>query len=215
MKSTTTTYRRCSLVLLSGLLLIAGCQAAGALIYKAVGEPDVPAQYELAKKPTLVLVENYRHSGIASDDADLLARMIHLKINQRSLVPLVPHERLLEFKADRQQEFAKMTVTEIAQKMQADQVLYVHLQSGGVSSLGGGSILQGKASVLVKVIDAATGDTLWPVEIDEGRTIGAETNPVQGTDRFRPEEIRNNLYNQTAHNVVRLFYKWKPDSSDL
>jgi hypothetical protein len=202
-------------LLLVPLLLLAGCQALGVVLYKAAGEPEVPAQYELQKRPTLVMVENFRHSSMSADDAELLSRMLHQKVNDKGLAPLVPPERLLELRATRQQQFSRMTVAEIASAVQAEQVLYVHLQSGGVASLGGGSVYKGSASVLVKVIDAKAGTTLWPVEIDEGRSVSAETDARQVSDKVRVEDMRRQLYDRLSTSVARLFYQWKPDSSDL
>jgi len=201
-------------LLLPLLALVAGCQAAGVLLYKTMGDPEIPAQYELPKKPTIIMVENFRHSGMTADDADLLGRLVHQKATAINLVPLIAYEKLLELKATQPIQYGKMTVTEIARKLEAEQVLYIHLESGGVASMGGGSVHQGKASVLVKVIDATTGDTLWPAEIEDGRGVNAETNPIRGTDRYRPEDIRTQLYDDLAMKIVRLFHKWKPDSSD-
>jgi hypothetical protein len=196
-----------------GLLSLAGCQALGVLLYKAAGEPDVPAQYELPQKTALVLVENFRHASISADDADLLSRLINAKLAQKNLVPLVGPEKLIELKSAQPAEYRKMTVVEIAQKFDAEQVIYVHLQSGGVTSMGGGSVKQGKASVLVRVIDVSTGENAWPTGIEDGRLLSTETNPA--TVGTKPEsEIRLHMYDDLAFQVVRLFYKWKPDSSD-
>lgn len=195
------------------LLVLAGCQALGVLLYKTAGDPDIPAQYELPQKKTLVFAENFRHSSIAADDAELLGRLINGRLAQQNLVPLVGHEKLLELKATNQAAYRKMTIVEIAQKLEAEQVIYVHLQSGGVASMGGGSIKQGKASVLVRVIDVKTGENAWPTGIEDGRMLGTETNPA--TTGSKPEnEIRLKMYDDLSMQVVRLFHKWKPDSSD-
>jgi hypothetical protein len=195
------------------LCIIAGCQAMGALIYKTTGDPDVPAQYELPQKPALVLVENFKHASVAADDSELLGRLIHGRLDQKKLVPLVGHERLLELKAADPKAFRAMTVVEIARKLDAEQVIYVHLQAGAVSSMGGGTIKQGKASVLVRVIDVQTGENAWPTGIEDGRQIGTETNPATTGSRAE-SEIRLSMYDNVAMQIVRLFHKWKPDGSD-
>ena len=195
------------------LLSLTGCQALGVLMYKTAGDPDIPAQYELPQKKALVFAENFRHNSIAADDAELLGRLINARLSQQNLVPLVGHEKLLELKATNQAAYRKMTIVEIAQKLGAEQVIYVHLQSGGVSSMGGGSIKQGKASVLVRVIDVKTGENAWPTGIEDGRLLATETNPA--TTGSKPEsEIRLKMYDDLSMQVVRLFHKWKPDSSD-
>lgn len=195
------------------LLLLGGCQMLGVLMYKTAGEPDVPAQYTLPPKKTLVLVENYQYARAAADDTELLGRLIHARLAQKNLVPLVGHEKLLELKASQPQHFSQMTIVDIAHKLEAEQVIYVHFQGGGVVSMGGGSIRQGQASVLVRVVDVQTGETVWPTGIEDGRVVSTETNPA--TTGSKPEsDIRLHLYDDLAMKIVRLFHSWKPDSSD-
>lgn len=198
---------------LSLSVIVGGCQMLGLVMYKAAGDPEVPAQYTLLPKQTLVLVENYKYARAAADDAELLGRLIHARLSQKNLVPLIGHEKLLELKATQLQNFNRMTIVDIAHQLGAEQVIYVHFQGGGVVSMGGGSIRQGQASVLVRVIDTQTGETVWPTGIEDGRIVSSETNPA--TTGSKPEsDIRFHLYDDLAMKIVRLFHSWKPDSSD-
>ncbi len=201
-------------LLLVILVVVVGCQAMGVLLYKTAGEPDVPAQFELGTKPTVVMVENFKHAALANDDAELLARLINSRLLERKTFNVVGVEKVMQLKAEKPKEFREMTVAEIGRAVGAEQLIYVHLQSGGVNAMGGGTVQKGEASVLVKVIDTKTGDTLFPVEIADGRSVTADTNPA--TDGTRStEDLRYMLYNDIASQTVRLFYSWKPDSSDM
>lgn len=201
-------------LLCSILLIVVGCQALGVAIYKTVGEADVPAQFELGNKPTVVLVENFKHAALANEDAELLSRLINARLIERKTFNIIGVEKVMQLKAEQPKAFREMTVAGIGRAVGAQQLIYVHLQSGGVSALGGGSVKKGEANVLVRVIDTQTGDTLYPVEIADGRSLSAETNPA--TDGTRSvDELRYKLYNDIARQTVRLFYKWKPDSSDM
>lgn len=195
-------------------IITGGCQMLGLVMYKTAGDPDVPAQYTLVQKQTLVLVENYRYARAAAEDAELLGRLIHARLSRKNLVPLVGHEKLLELKATQSQNFNRMTIVDIAHQLGAEQVIYVHFQGGGVTSMGGGSVRQGQASVLVRVVDAQTGQTVWPTGIEDGRVVSTETDPA--AIGSKPEsDIRLHLYDDLAMKIVRLFHSWKPDSSDM
>lgn len=200
---------------LSGLLLMlaavsGGCNVIGAVAYKIGGQEDVPAQFELPKRPTVILAENFGNPDLGADEAAMLSRYIHAKMLEKQLVPMVGYEKIVELKSRQPKEFGKLTVPQIAQAVGAEQVIYVHLQGGGVGAMGGGSVLQGRAAVLVKVIDAKSGDRLWPVEISDGRAVSFETPPTALSERVRAEDIRHQLYDGLSLNIVRLFHKWKP-----
>ncbi|HEY0009815.1 MAG TPA: hypothetical protein VGB55_13895 [Tepidisphaeraceae bacterium] len=198
------------------LLAVAGCNVLGAAIYKIGGEPDVPAEHTLEQRPTLVLVENFVNPDLAANDAEFLARKVYTGLQAQNAAPLVPYEKLLELRSSRGRTFSKMTTKQIGEAVGAEQVLYISLEGGGVTSMGGGSVLQGNASAMVKVIDVKSGNSLWPIELSDGRAISFETDPTHGTDRYRPDEVRTALYSGLATNIVRLFHKWKPgDSSEV
>jgi hypothetical protein len=86
--------------------------------------------------------------------------------------------------------------------------VYISFGAGGFASMGGGSTVQGRALVKVKVIDAATGDTLWP-----GRRDAAASRSRQPADGYRPHESRPTCattLRRPRGRVVRLFHKFKP-----
>jgi hypothetical protein len=199
-----------TLPILTPLLLLAGCNILGAAAYKVAGEPDVPAEFELAKRPTVVMVENFRHPDLAAADAEFIAQRVQERLMKKDLVPVVRAEKIIELRGKGMGAFRKMTVKDVARAVEAEQVLYISFEAGGFASMGGGSTVQGRAVVKVKVIDAATGDTLWPGAVSDGRSVSFETSPADGTDRTSTTDLRYKLYDGLAARAVRLFHKFKP-----
>ena len=199
---------RCLLLLC--LCLLGGCAAAGAIAYKVAGPPKIDAKYTPAKKATLVLVENYHHQTSAEPDSDLIARYIGDELTSNNVVPLVDLDRLRELRDSRPAEFPKMSVTAIGRAVEAKQVLYVQLQSSDVTPLQGGEALQGSASVIVKLIDADSGKTLWPSDLSDGYPLATSTQ-LGSTARPSAMDVRERMYHTLADQVAKLFYKWTPE----
>ena len=108
------------LFLLATVLTLAGCNVLGAVIYKATGEPDVEAQFTLPNVPTLVMAENFSHYDLGASDAELLARRVQTRLQEKLSDPkakspfqIVPTEKLLELRGRSATAFRKMTIPQI------------------------------------------------------------------------------------------------------
>jgi hypothetical protein len=213
------TRQSARLFLLASVLTLAGCNVLGAVLYKTAGEPDVEAQYTLPNVPTLVMAENFSHYDLGATDAELLARRVQSRLQTKladpktkTPFPIVPTEKLLELRGRSATAFRKMTIPQIGREVGAEQIVYIHFQGGGVASMAGGSTYQGKASVLVKVVDVKTGATLWPTDMVDGRAVAFETSPHRGADN--QSDIRNRLYDGLSQQITRFFYKHKPGEEE-
>ena len=194
------------------LLPLGGCEVLGVLAYKLHGPAKVPAKYVPEKKPMLVLVENFQHQSSVNAHAEMLGRMLVKELDARKIAPLVPLDKLQELRDARPAEFPKMSMAAIGREVGADQILYVQLHRSDVTPMSGGEALTGQTTASVKVVDVATGDTLWPGEAaaEGGYPVGAATK--LGTDKgTNIQDVRQRLYAQLSHEIARLFYKWQPD----
>jgi hypothetical protein len=207
------------LLLLTCVLMLAGCNVLGAVLYKTAGEPDVEAQYTLPNVPTLVMAENFSQYDLGAADAELLARRVQSRLQEKlfdvktkTAFPMVQSEKVLELRGRSATAFRKMTIPQIGKEVGAEQIIYIHFQGGGVASMAGGSTHQGKAAVLVKVVDVKTGATLWPTDMVDGRAVSFETSPHRGGDN--QSDIRNRLYDGLSQQIARLFYKHKPGEEE-
>jgi hypothetical protein len=196
-------------------LATAGCNLIGAAAYKLSQEQSVPAKYTLKKDaPTVVLVENYRSPDLAANDAELLARCVQDKLDEKKVVPIVKAEKVFDLRNSRPKEFPKMTIPQIAQAVGAEQVIYVDLQSSGIGSMTGRAMFQGKAAVAVKVIDAKTGAVLYPTDNADGLSLSYETSSRKGRDEDSYPQVRTVLFDGMAKTIGRVFYPWKPSEDD-
>ena len=201
----------CGVVL--GLMLCTlsgGCAMTGAALYKVAGPPDVPAKFEPAKVPTLLLVENYRHQSTVNAQAETLARQLADSLQANKVGPLIPLDDIQALRDAHPKEFPTMTVVELAKKLEAKQVIYVQLHSADVSPLAGGTGYTGQATATVKVIDGITGQTVWPVEQEEGYGVSAQTK-IGSKNYPTAADVRNVLYAQLTEQISHLFHKWKPE----
>ena len=197
------------------LLLLPGCAVLGVAAYKIAGPAKVPAQYVPEKRPMLVLVENYEHQSSVNSHADLLGYMLVKELGERKIVPLVPLEKLQELRDARAAEFPTMSMAAIGRELGADQILYVQLHRSDVTPMAGGGgsdALTGQTAASVKVVDVGTGDTLWPggAGAEGGYPVSAATK-LGAHNGANVQDVRQRMYAQLSHDIVKLFYKWQPD----
>jgi hypothetical protein len=200
--------RRSTLLLMFSCALC-GCSVAGVAAYKLAGPPKNPAKYTPAQTPMLVLVENYQQETATHPQADILARDLFAVLNDHGVAPLIPPEKLQELRDAKPIEFPKMPINRIGREVEAAQVLYVELKGSEAHPLAGGEGYQGQVSAIVKVVDVASGNTLWP-DSAGGYPVAASTKV--GIDAAKsPGAVQHKLYVQLADEIGRLFYKWSPE----
>jgi hypothetical protein len=189
---------------------LVGCTVLGVGAYKLMGPPANPAKYTPDKTPMLVLVENYQYQTSANSHADILSRQLFGAMEMHDVAPMIPPEKLQELRDAKPLEFSTMPINRIGQEAGATQVLYVELKSSDIDPLLGGEAYQGKAVATVKIVDAATGDTIWPTDISGGYPVAASTKLGTKTGAT-PMAVRQKLYVQLADEISKLFYKWRPE----
>jgi hypothetical protein len=196
------------------LPLLPGCSILGVAAYKLRGPAPIPAEYVPAKKPMLVLVENYEHQSSVNAHADLLGRMLMKDLDAKQVAPLVSLDKLQELRDARPGEFRTMSMSAIGREVGAEQILYVQLHNSDVTPMSGSNTLTGQSAASVKVVDVATGDTLWPGGGDEvGYPVAAATR--LGSDNGgNVQDVRQRMYFQLSNKIARLFYKWQPENEE-
>jgi len=198
------------------LLFAAACGPIGAIAYKLQPDPTQEARYKLKDRPTAILVENYENPDLAANDSELLTRDLYdritkVEVDKKKLATFVPFQKVLDLRNSKPKDFPTMTMSQIGKAVGAEQIIYVDLQNGGVAPLGTGAAMQGKAHAMVKVIDVATGDTLWPTDMAEGFPVNAQTNPLAGQEVTSYNAVREQLYDTMGDQIAKLFYKYTID----
>ena len=186
------------------LLAAAGCSSAGALAHKFIGPPPIPAQYKPAKEPMLVLVENYRNPSAAMLDARRLAMVLGDELRRYDVAPVVSPRRLDAVESV--PGFASMSIPAVGRAAGAKQVLYVHVGRFGVESTVGGEMIKGSADMTVRVVDAATGDSRWPVDAG-GHPVAIQTPWLRRGEGADEASLREQMSRRAADYIVKLFRK--------
>jgi len=194
---------------LLGLLCLAGCGAIGAMDYQLNGPSPVDPLYTIpATQPMLVFVESYHGDALTSIDAQELAAALVGEVNDNKLAPLVDQAEFERLRNDTP-GLAGMTIAEIGRKMKAKTILYVNLKQFDFEEPPGGMV-RGRAKAAVKVIDAETGETMWPKSPNAGQAVDFDT-PWKPSDKADSRSLlRQELSMTEANHIGNLFHSWRP-----
>lgn len=182
----------------------AGCNALG-WAASAAGPPANPPEYTPAKRPMLVLVADQPDPSGTMIESDELTLLIEQQIAAHRITPVVRSDLLSmqQGHADSPLQAAKATG--------AQQVLYINILSSSIEMEGTGELYQGQITALVSILEAPTGQRLWPTDGSEGRTVSFATPMLRRSDEVTPRKIRHSLYVGLADRIAKLFYAHKPD----
>jgi hypothetical protein len=108
--------------------------------------------------------------------------------------------------------YRKMSVAAIAQAVGAKQVIYVSLYDYNSDAPMGGTFVKWKASAKVKVVDAATGLSRWPVDLTDGEPLTAETDYKENEEGKGELAIRDELNRKLAEQIGNLFHSYQKGS---
>ena len=207
----TSYFARATLALALVAMGAGGCALPGALLYKFVGPPAIPARYKVPQIPLLVLVENAHSGSIAIPETDALAQVICEDLRANKVAPLIDPDKIHDLRDRNPLAFGKMSIAEIGRQMGAQQVLYIHVHQLEIEAPQAGEVVRLKIGLNVKVVETATARAVWP---DGGDTepFNVET-PWQ---RIEPGTSRSALNHQILRDsgteIARWFYEYKPET---
>ncbi|HEX4793475.1 MAG TPA: hypothetical protein VH370_06770 [Humisphaera sp.] len=168
--------------------------------------PDIPATYTPVKDFMLVLVESYNNPAAVGLASDYIDRQIVADLVDHRAAPIVNPDILAEMRRREPAKFEKMEISAIGREVGAHQVLYVDVREITFEQALGTQMIKAHAEARVKVVDAATGHTLWPIETNGGYPVTLDSpfaNVAKGTTEM---DIRNQVSRALANQIARLFY---------
>jgi hypothetical protein len=200
-------------VLCASLLLTAGCVAVGAAAGKIMGQPAQEAKFKPANLPTLVLAENFKSPSSSVLEADEIARYVNDELEQNKVAPMINPILAQNISTTRPSEFKKMSIATIGRELGAQQVIYISVQATQIEEIAGSGVAKGRGFAKVKLIDARSGDTLWPNELADGYPVAFESAPVNPSlaKTSSVGSIYQAVQQGLAIQISRLFYSYKPD----
>jgi hypothetical protein len=191
-----------------------GCNVIGAIAAKVGPPPTIPAQYALAKKPTVVIVENFRNPASLRLEADAVALHVYEELKAHDVVPLVGDDAIDDLRQRKGAAYRTMPLDAIAREVGAAQVIYVDLERFELVQDVGSEAPGGTAEAHVRVVDAETGDALWPLDSAAGQPLTVSIDPRRITPEAPDAAVRRLLHQALADRVAKLFYNWQGDSLD-
>lgn len=200
-----------NICLLGGLCLGNGCEVVGTVLHVFTGEPPIAAQYSPRPLPTLVLVENYRSPDEMQLDGDQIAHEVTEELKKEAKMNLIDPDTLVPAREDDPVKYRSMTIPAVARSVGAQQVIYVDLLESAVKQDPSAGAIHAMATARVRVVDVASGETLWPATSSHGREIAVERD-FDEADAGRAAAMHTDMLVQLSSEISKLFYRWKPDN---
>ena len=192
---------------------LTGCTLIGAVAGKVAPEPMVPAAFAPAPEPTVVLVENYHNPASLRLESEAVARHLTEELEVRQVVPVVAQSEVTSFRQSQGAAYRKMPLDAIGMAVGARQVIYVDLERFDLTRAIGSEMYGGRAEARVRVVDDA-GEVLWPIDSAGGHPVAVKLEPRRVSSGLGDHAVRQQLHAALADKVAKLFYAWRPDSSE-
>jgi len=197
-----------------GSLLI-GCDEAG-IIAHTFRSNKVDAVYRIENRSTAVLVDDPSvPPRLPTPDLSTLiaARLGEALAEADAVSNVISAVRDL---AAREENFHRWPIDRIGDAVGAEQVIYVHVDAFELTE--DGVMYRPRASARVKVVDAASGERLFPAR-GQGDSLAVTTKmpyqSMEGATATTNRIIGSRLAEQLARQIARLFYKHKaPEPGD-
>ncbi|MDP9174023.1 MAG: hypothetical protein M3O30_09180 [Planctomycetota bacterium] len=195
----------------AALLAGGGCGIVGALAYQANGPGKVEARYVPPQDPMLVLVESWHNSGEVEADAANLSVALMRELKENKVAPVVGADQLERIRDSNPDAYGKMTTDAIGRAVGAKQVLYVDVRQSGVVIPPGSNTMRGEMTARVRIVDALTGETRWPLDSKNGELVNMKTDWTT-SDKGTEASVRNEMADAMAEGIGKLFHSYTPKS---
>jgi hypothetical protein len=182
-----------------------GCNLLGFAAAGLAGDPKQPAMFTPAKKPMVVIAEKFDNPADATLDAEPIARYTSEELRVHEVAPIVACEKVAALREENPAQFRGMTIAAVGRAAGADQVLYINIINTTVNFADNSDMIRGHGEIRLRLVDANTGATIWPVDSAEGYPIVAETRIFRRAERS-DALLRTDLHRALAARAARLFY---------
>ena len=192
------------------LLSQTGCNVLGWASSAVAGETKRPATFAPAKRPTIVIAENFANPSLASLDEEPLARYITEELTANQVAPMIDPDQVTRLQSKNPAQFRGMTIAAVGQAVGAEQILYVNIVNVDVHFADNSDLIRGRGEIRVRFVDANTAATIWPTDSAEGFPITTETSIVRRAER-NDVLVRSDVHRALAIRAGLLFYAAKSE----
>jgi hypothetical protein len=194
--------------------LCSGCNVIGFAAATVAGTSNTPPMYVLTKQPTVVVAENYNDPAVSVRDDEPLARYVTDLLKAGDVVPTIDSSEVYVMRHDFgagtvSPKWRGLSIAAVGRSVTAHQVIYLNITAASIETSPGSDAMRGHGEVLVRVVDAESGATLWPHDTAEGSLVTADTRMYHRGET--EEDVRTVLHHELADKIVKLFTGFRTD----
>ena len=192
------------------LAALQGCEVAG-FVLASMPPPKVEAVYELVDQPTVILIDDPAQLMPSIQVMGLTAYRAGADLKEQEVIAeVVPSTATVELRLD-EPEFVNWPIDKIGKRLGAKQVVYVLVEAFQLKDQD--QMYRPAAAMRVKVVDAETGQRLFPADRAEGHQVisrlffkGHESTGTAGSETV----LTRKLADRMGEDVAKVFYKHAP-----
>ncbi|MCP4713232.1 MAG: hypothetical protein GY869_31765 [Planctomycetes bacterium] len=178
----------------------------GVFIDPFIPRKPVPAEHDLSKKNVLVWVDYQA----ASDTNHMLRRELtdHLRqelIDNNAVASIVDYQRIARRRL-LHPEIMQMTIQQLGQQFNTDQVLYLLVDNFELSHEAGPGFYKPTVTGYLKIIDVDSGKRLWPTNQTQ-HPFTCDTGFTEAQNDLQQQRMIRELCQKTARSLARFFYE--------
>lgn len=206
------------------LAILPGCAVFAYLVTEFAPAQTVEAVYELPKdKRVLVFVDDYGNPDDAVAARDIkrrLTRKLNHEFEQYEMVAAtVPYAKLVDVQGATP-NFRSLRTEEVGQKVDADLVVYVHLDRFVLRDPDSGRLWHGRLECSLKVLNvkqgmAGRGGRLWPQDAELHSVKAVDIPAESETSATHGEVLTRELIDAMAVRIGKVFRDHKMESRDV
>jgi hypothetical protein len=194
------------LIAITGLT---GCAYVSAVALLLTPEEKIPAEYKIPEKMKVaVFVDDYMSPLGNRELKKSLATSVGQQLIAAKVIQpedLIDPEKVLAAPTETP-DGKKFSIQHIGRDLHADYVIYINIIDFNLQSDPDNPLIQPKSRAYVKVIEVATGERLWPIDVAGYPIQGKEHMQGELTEEADKNEWSQKLVDKLATSAAELFY---------
>ena len=193
-----------------GMVVLGGCGLIGGFygifIDPLIPAPQIKAEHDMREQRVLVWVDDFatvdQHPQLRSE----LTRQITRELTDNKAAKSVVEYADVTRWRDRHADFSMMSLAELGEQLDADEVLHVWIEKFQYHHEAGTGYYRTNMTGSAKVIDVGTGQQVWPMD-QTHRPFARVGNLTEGTGPMFEKKLVRELSATIAQEISRCFYK--------
>jgi len=200
---------RITLIGLAGMVLLTGCGPFyGIFVDWWMPKPKVKAEYNMSEKKVLIWVDDFSSGGRSA----MLRRELTLALQEElikhnAVGSVVDYDKVIHLRYQNP-KLAKVSIQQIGQKLEAQEVLYVMIDKFTLHHEAGEGYYQGSIGGVCKIIDSETGKQQWPAGQTHRAFNVTESVTTGKGETFEEQQVRQ-VCREAVEKIAPNFYKHK------